>query len=225
MTSHTLDDLLADGVRGRYVLVRSDLNVPLDGATVTDDGRVRASLPVITKLTEAGAKVIVMAHLGRPKGQVDSKYSIAPAAHRLNELSDFEVSVATDVVGDSARESAAALTEGSVLVLENVRFDARETSKVDAEREEFAKALTLLTGDNGAYVNDAFGAVHRKHASVFDIAALLPSYQGDLVATEIKVLKTLTEARSVPTLSFWAVQRFRTSLRSLTTCLAKQISC
>ncbi|PRB72245.1 phosphoglycerate kinase [Arthrobacter sp. MYb213] len=198
MTSHTLDDLLADGVRGRYVLVRSDLNVPLDGATVTDDGRVRASLPVITKLTEAGAKVIVMAHLGRPKGQVDSKYSIAPAAHRLNELSDFEVSVATDVVGDSARESAAALTEGSVLVLENVRFDARETSKVDAEREEFAKALTLLTGENGAYVNDAFGAVHRKHASVFDIAALLPSYQGDLVATEIKVLKTLTEAPKRP---------------------------
>ncbi|WP_404285475.1 phosphoglycerate kinase [Glutamicibacter arilaitensis] len=198
MSSHTLDELLADGVRGRYILVRSDLNVPLDGATVTDDGRVRASLPVITKLTEAGAKVIVMAHLGRPKGQVDSKYSIEPAAHRLNELADFDVTVATDVVGDSARESAAALAEGSVLVLENVRFDARETSKVDAEREEFAKALAALTGDNGVYVNDAFGAVHRKHASVFDIAALLPSYQGDLVATEIKVLKTLTEAPKRP---------------------------
>ncbi|MGP5663548.1 phosphoglycerate kinase [Glutamicibacter arilaitensis] len=199
MSSHTIDELIADdGVRGRYVLVRSDLNVPLDGATVTDDGRVRASLPVISKLAEAGAKVIVMAHLGRPKGQVDAKYSIAPAAHRLNELADFEVTTAEDVVGDSARQGAANLAEGSVLVLENVRFDARETSKVDAEREEFAKELAALTGENGAYVNDAFGAVHRKHASVYDIAGLLPSYQGDLVATEVKVLKTLTEAPKRP---------------------------
>ncbi|MGO3527319.1 phosphoglycerate kinase [Glutamicibacter arilaitensis] len=199
MSSHTIDELIADdGVRGRYVLVRSDLNVPLDGATVTDDGRVRASLPVISKLAEAGAKVIVMAHLGRPKGQVDAKYSIAPAASRLNELADFEVTTAEDVVGDSARQGAANLAEGSVLVLENVRFDARETSKVDAEREEFAKELAALTGENGAYVNDAFGAVHRKHASVYDIAGLLPSYQGDLVATEVKVLKTLTEAPKRP---------------------------
>lgn len=199
MSSHTIDELIADdGVRGRYVLVRSDLNVPLDGATVTDDGRVRASLPVISKLAEAGAKVIVMAHLGRPKGQVDAKYSIAPAANRLNELADFEVTTAEDVVGDSARQAAANLTEGNVLVLENVRFDARETSKVDAEREEFAKELAALTGENGAYVNDAFGAVHRKHASVYDIAGLLPSYQGDLVATEVKVLKTLTEAPKRP---------------------------
>ncbi|WP_417364144.1 phosphoglycerate kinase [Glutamicibacter arilaitensis] len=199
MSSHTIDELIADdGVRGRYVLVRSDLNVPLDGATVTDDGRVRASLPVISKLAEAGAKVIVMAHLGRPKGQVDAKYSIAPAANRLNELADFEVTTAEDVVGDSARQAAANLAEGNVLVLENVRFDARETSKVDAEREEFAKELAALTGENGAYVNDAFGAVHRKHASVYDIAGLLPSYQGDLVATEVKVLKTLTEAPKRP---------------------------
>ncbi|GGL76524.1 phosphoglycerate kinase [Glutamicibacter protophormiae] len=199
MTSHTLDDLLADnGVRGRYVLVRSDLNVPLDGATVTDDGRVRASLPVISKLADAGAKVIVMAHLGRPKGQFDPKYSIAPAANRLDELADFDVTVASDVVGPSAREAAAGLAEGSVLVLENVRFDARETSKVDAERVELSKELASLTGENGAYVNDAFGAVHRKHASVYDIAALLPSYQGDLVATEVQVLKTLTEAPKRP---------------------------
>lgn len=199
MSSHTIDELIADdGVRGRYVLVRSDLNVPLDGATVTDDGRVRASLPVISKLAEAGAKVIVMAHLGRPKGQVDAKYSIAPAANRLNELADFDVTTAEDVVGDSARQAAANLAEGNVLVLENVRFDARETSKVDAEREEFAKELAALTGENGAYVNDAFGAVHRKHASVYDIAGLLPSYQGDLVATEVKVLKTLTEAPKRP---------------------------
>ncbi|GAA0198259.1 phosphoglycerate kinase [Glutamicibacter creatinolyticus] len=198
MSAHTLDELLADGVRGRHVLVRSDLNVPLDGTTVTDDGRVRASLPVLTKLTEAGAKVIVMAHLGRPKGTVDPKYSIAPAAHRLNELSDFEVIVAEDVVGPSAQQSAVALAEGQVLVLENVRFDARETSKDDAERGQFARELAELTGQNGAYVNDAFGAVHRKHASVYDIASLLPSYQGDLVATEVKVLKTLTEAPKRP---------------------------
>ena len=199
MSSHTIDELIADnGVRGRYVLVRSDLNVPLDGATVTDDGRVGASLPVIGKLAEAGAKVIVMAHLGRPKGQVDAKYSIAPAANRLDELADFDVAVAEDVVGDSARQLAANLEEGSVLVLENVRFDARETSKDDAQREEFAKELAALTGQNGAYVNDAFGAVHRKHASVYDIASLLPSYQGDLVATEVKVLKTLTEAPKRP---------------------------
>lgn len=199
MSSHTIDELIADnGVRGRYVLVRSDLNVPLDGATVTDDGRVRASLPVISKLAEAGAKVIVMAHLGRPKGKVDAKYSIAPAANRLNELADFDVIVAEDVVGDSARQAAANLEEGSVLVLENVRFDARETSKDDAQRAEFAKELAALTGENGAYVNDAFGAVHRKHASVYDIASLLPSYQGDLVATEVKVLKTLTEAPKRP---------------------------
>lgn len=198
MSAHTLDELLADGVRGRHVLVRSDLNVPLDGTTVTDDGRVRASLPVLTKLTEAGAKVIVMAHLGRPKGTVDPKYSIAPAAHRLNALSDFEVIVAEDVVGPSAQQSAAALAEGQVLVLENVRFDARETAKDDAERGQFARELAELTGQNGAYVNDAFGAVHRKHASVYDIASLLPSYQGDLVATEVKVLKTLTEAPKRP---------------------------
>lgn len=201
MTSHTLDELLADGVLGRRVLVRSDLNVPLDGVTVTDDGRVRASIPVVQKLAEAGARVIVMAHLGRPKGEPDAKYSIAPAATKLSELSELSglnVSVATDVVGESAKALAANLADGSVLVLENVRFDARETSKDAAARAEFAAELAALTGENGAYVNDAFGAVHRKHASVFDIAALLPAYQGDLVATEVKVLKTLTEAPKRP---------------------------
>ncbi len=198
MTSHTLDELLADGVLGRRVLVRSDLNVPLDGVTVTDDGRVRASIPVVQKLAEAGARVIVMAHLGRPKGEPDAKYSIAPAATKLSELSGLNVSVATDVVGESAKALAANLADGSVLVLENVRFDARETSKDAAARAEFAAELAALTGENGAYVNDAFGAVHRKHASVFDIASLLPAYQGDLVATEVKVLKTLTEAPKRP---------------------------
>ena len=198
MTSNTLDDLLADGVRGRHVLVRSDLNVPLNGSTVTDDGRVRASLPVLAKLSEAGARVLVMAHLGRPKGAPDSKYSIRPAADRLAELADFDVEVAQDVVGSSARELAAGLQDGTVLILENVRFDPRETSKNDDERASFARELADLTGPQGAYVDDAFGAVHRKHASVVDIAQLLPAYQGDLVRTEMEVLRRLTEAPQRP---------------------------
>lgn len=198
MTSHTLDDLLADGVRGRHVLVRSDLNVPLDGSTVTDDGRIRASLPVLSKLSDAGARVIVMAHLGRPKGAPEPKYSIRPAADRLSELADFDVIVAEDVVGDSARKLASGLADGEVLVLENVRFDARETSKDDSERAAFAAELAALTADHGAYVDDAFGAVHRKHASVVDIAAVLPAYQGDLVHTEVEVLHQLTEAPKRP---------------------------
>lgn len=198
MTSNTLDDLLADGVRGRHVLVRSDLNVPLDGSTVTDDGRVRASLPVLAKLSEAGARVLVMAHLGRPKGTPEQKYSIRPAADRLAELADFDVEVAQDVVGSSARELAAQLQDGQALILENVRFDPRETSKDDEERSSFARELADLTGANGAYVDDAFGAVHRKHASVVDIAKLLPAYQGDLVRTEMEVLRQLTEAPKRP---------------------------
>ena len=184
----SLDELISEGVSGRRVLVRSDLNVPLDGTTVTDDGRVRASLPVLTKLTEAGARVIVMAHLGRPKGQVDPKYSIAPAAQKLDELADAPVKVATDVVGQDAQAKAEALGDGEILVLENVRYDPRETSKDDNERREFATELAALTGTNGAYVDDAFGAVHRKHASVFDIAQELPGYLGDLVKTEVDVL-------------------------------------
>lgn len=187
--ARALEELLSEGVEGRYVLVRSDLNVPLDGNTVTDDGRVKASLPVLTKLAEAGARVIVTAHLGRPKGQVDPQFSIAPAAKRLAELADFSVVTATDVVGEDAQAKAAALQNGEVLVVENVRYDARETSKDDAERGEFADELVALTGENGAYVNDAFGAVHRKHASVYDVAKCLPAYLGDLVKTEVDVLK------------------------------------
>ncbi|MBG6083480.1 phosphoglycerate kinase [Zhihengliuella flava] len=198
MTSHTLNDLLADGVRGRHVLVRSDLNVPLDGSTVTDDGRIRASLPVLSQLTEAGAKVIVMAHLGRPKGQVDPQFSIKPAGQRLADLADFPVTVAQDVAGPDAQRLASDLAEGELLLVENVRFDARETSKDEAERLTFARELVALTGEQGAYVNDAFGAVHRRHASVFDVAGLLPAYQGDLVHTEVEVLKTLTEAPKRP---------------------------
>ncbi|MDQ4489589.1 phosphoglycerate kinase [Sinomonas sp. ASV486] len=201
MTARTLDDLLADGVRGRHVLVRSDLNVPLDGFTVTDDGRVRASLPVIQKLAQAGARVLVMAHLGRPKGAPDPKYSIKPAADRLRELAQAEgttVQLAEDTVGESARTLAAGLQDGQVLVLENVRFDPRETSKDDGERVAFARELAALTGADGAYVDDAFGAVHRKHASVFDIAQILPAYLGELVRIEVEVLERLTDHAERP---------------------------
>ncbi|MGO4235955.1 phosphoglycerate kinase [Pseudarthrobacter sp. YAF2] len=192
MTSHTLNELIAEGVRGRYILVRSDLNVPLDGSTVTDDGRIKASLPVLSKLTDAGARVLVTAHLGRPKGAPEDKYSLRPAVDRLAELADFKVTLAADTVGDAAKRDAASLQDGEALVLENVRFDSRETSKDDAERGTFADELVALTGDNGAYVDDAFGAVHRKHASVYDVATRLPSYQGDLVHTEVEVLRKLT---------------------------------
>lgn len=185
----TLAELIDGGVAGRRVLVRSDLNVPLKDGVVTDDGRVRASLPVLKKLTDAGARVIVTAHLGRPKGQVDPQYSIKPAAERLAELADFPVIIATDLVGEDAKAKAEALKDGELLVVENVRYDARETSKDDAERAEFAAELAALTGEDGAYVNDAFGAVHRKHASVYDIAKELPAYLGDLVKTEVDVLQ------------------------------------
>ncbi|WP_043445176.1 phosphoglycerate kinase [Arthrobacter sp. L77] len=197
MAYASLDDLLAEGVRGRRVLVRSDLNVPLEGEapdlSVTDDGRVRASLPVLRKLSEAGAAVIVMAHLGRPKGAPEQKYSLKPAADVLRDLADFPVTLAPDTTGEGARRAAAALSEGEVLLLENVRFDARETSKDDAERAALARELADLAGPDGAYVDDAFGAVHRRHASVYDIAALLPSYQGDLVKAELVVLEKLTK--------------------------------
>ncbi|GAA1348722.1 phosphoglycerate kinase [Falsarthrobacter nasiphocae] len=198
MSPRTLDQLIASDVTGRTVLVRSDLNVPLKDGAVTDDGRIRASIPVITKLSEAGARVVVMAHLGRPKGEPDPAYSLKPAADRLGELSGLTVTLAEDVSGESAREAAKALKDGEVLVLENVRFDARETSKEDAERGELAEELAALTGENGAYVDDAFGAVHRKHASVYDIASKLPAYVGDLVATELEVLTKLTDKPESP---------------------------
>ncbi|ALE92073.1 phosphoglycerate kinase [Arthrobacter alpinus] len=193
MTLHTLSELIDEGVRGRYVLIRSDLNVPLDGSHVTDDGRIRASLPGIKELADAGAKVLLSAHLGRPKGTPEAKYSLAPAVARLAELApELNVTLAADTTGPAAQAAAATLADGSVLVLENVRFDARETSKDDGERAAFAAELASLTGEHGAYVDDAFGAVHRKHASVYDIAKLLPSYQGDLVRTELEVLRKLT---------------------------------
>jgi phosphoglycerate kinase len=195
----TVDDLVRVGVRGRRILVRSDLNVPLayDGERprVTDDGRVRASLPVLTKLLDHGARVIVAAHLGRPKGEPDPRYSLSPVADRLAALLGRPVDFALDTIGESARLLASDLDDGDLLLLENVRFNAEETSKHKAERQSFARCLALLTGgedEGGAYVDDAFGAVHRKHASVYDVAKLLPHYCGDLVRDEVGVLRQLT---------------------------------
>jgi phosphoglycerate kinase len=191
----TVDDLIKHGVAGRRVLVRSDLNVPLKDGAVADDGRIRASLPVLTKLLDHGARVIVAAHLGRPKGAPDPAYTLSPVADRLAQLLGRPVEFALDTVGESARLLADGLQDGQLLLLENVRFNAGETSKDDAERAEFARCLALLTGgedDGGAFVEDAFGAVHRKHASVYDVATLLPHYTGDLVRDELEVLQRLT---------------------------------
>ena len=184
-TIDTLGDL-----RGKRVLVRSDFNVPLKDGAITDDGRIRAALPTLKTLADAGAKVVVLAHLGRPKGKVDPAFSLAPVAVRLAELSGLKVTLASDTVGDSARQTVASLGEGEVALLENVRFDARETSKVDAEREELAREYAKL-GD--AFVSDGFGVVHRKQASVYDIAKLVPSAAGLLVLKEIESLSKVTE--------------------------------
>ncbi|MEU5364444.1 phosphoglycerate kinase [Streptomyces sp. NPDC005925] len=186
----TIDELLAEGVAGRRVFVRADLNVPLDGTTITDDGRIRAVLPTVRALAEAGARVVVASHLGRPKGTPDAAFSLAPAAARLGELLAADVAFATDTVGESAGSTVAGLADGRVAVLENLRFNAGETSKDDAERGAFADRLAALAD---VYVGDGFGAVHRKHASVFDLPARLPHYAGHLIATEVGVLKKLTE--------------------------------
>ncbi|WP_062213673.1 phosphoglycerate kinase [Demequina oxidasica] len=170
---------------GKRVLVRSDLNVPLDGTTITDDGRVRASVPTIKRLLDAGAAVIVMAHLGRPGGTPDAKFSLAPAAARLSELLEQPVTLADDLVGQSAAATVSAAKSGDVVMLENVRFDARETSKVDAEREELAAELAKFAD---AFVSDGFGVVHRKQASVYDLAKVLPAAAGTLVQNEVESL-------------------------------------
>jgi phosphoglycerate kinase len=192
MTVKNLDDLLGEGVQGRYVLVRSDLNVPLDGSRITDDGRVRAALPTIKKLADAGAKVVVTAHLGRPKGEPDPKYTLAPVAARLSELLGAEVALAGDLVGESAKALTAGLAGGRVILLENVRFDARETSKDAVDRSELAAELGALV-PGGAFVSDGFGVVHRKQASVYEVASVLPAYAGGLVLAELDVLKKLTD--------------------------------
>ncbi len=183
----TIDDL---DVAGRRVLVRADLNVPLEDGAITDDGRIRASLPTIEALRSRGAKVIVCAHLGRPKGEVKPEFSLAPVAARLGELLGTDVTAASDVVGDSAREAVDGLEDGGVALLENLRFEPGETSKDDAERAAFADRLAALAD---LYVGDGFGAVHRKHASVYDVPQRLPHAAGGLIVAEVEVLKRLTE--------------------------------
>ena len=181
-------------VAGRVVLLRADLNVPLDGTTITDDGRIRASLPTISKLRERGGRVLITAHLGRPKGDSYAERaaggpSLGPVAARLSELLGQPVPLASDVAGESARSTAAGLTDGDVALLENIRFEPAETSKDDATRAELAAKLAALAE---AYVGDGFGALHRKHASVYDVPALLPRAAGDLVQAEVAVLEKLT---------------------------------
>ena len=176
-------------LRGKRVLVRSDLNVPLDGSTITDDGRIRASVPTIQKLSQAGARVVVTAHLGRPKGAPEDRYSLAPVAERLADLLGRPVAFATDTVGPSASQVVSGLGNGDVALLENVRFNEGETSKDDAVRSAFADSLANLAD---AFVSDGFGVVHRKQASVYDVALRLPSAMGALVQTEIDVLRRLT---------------------------------
>ena len=173
-------------VSGKRVLVRSDLNVPLDGETITDDGRIRASVPQIRALLDAGADVVVCAHLGRPKGAPDPKYSLRPVAARLGELLDREVEFVEEPDGTP---------KTGLALLENVRFHPGETSKDDAERGAYADVLAGLAD---AYVDDAFGAVHRKHASVFDVAQRLPHAAGQLVERELEVLRHLTESPQRP---------------------------
>jgi len=189
----SIDDL--GDLRGKRVLVRSDLNVPLDGDRISDDGRIRASLPTIRALTDKGARVVVTAHLGRPKGEPDPAYSLAPVARRLGELLEADVAFASDTVGDSARSTVDGLQDGQVALLENVRFNAGETSKDDAERQAFAERLAALAD---AFVSDGFGVVHRKQASVYDVAKLLPHAMGGLVSAEIEVLRRLTEDPASP---------------------------
>ncbi|AWB92186.1 phosphoglycerate kinase [Aeromicrobium chenweiae] len=189
----TVSDL--GDLRGKRVLVRSDLNVPLDGTTITDDGRVRASVPTIKSLADAGARVLVTAHLGRPKGTPDAAYSLAPVADRLSELLGAPVQFAADTVGPEAQRVAAELQDGQVAVLENVRFNAGETSKDDAERGAFADELAALAD---VFVSDGFGVVHRKQASVYDVATRLPAAVGGLVEAEVTVLKRLTESPERP---------------------------
>ena len=177
-------------VQGKRVLVRSDLNVPLDGTEITDDGRIRASVPTITELSDAGARVVVTAHLGRPDGSPDPAYSLEPVAARLSELLGRPVAFATDTVGPSATETVAGLGDGEIAVLENVRFNDGETSKDDDVRGSFADQLAQLAD---AFVSDGFGVVHRTQASVYDVALRLPSAMGGLVASEVDVLRRLTE--------------------------------
>ena len=198
MSIPTLQDLLAQGVSGRGVLVRSDLNVPLDDGVITDPGRIIASVPTLKALVDGGAKVVVTAHLGRPKGEPELTLSLAPVAAALGEHLGQDVQLADDVVGRDARARAERLADGDVLLLENIRFDPRETSKDDGERMALAHELAELVGPTGAFVSDGFGVIHRKQASVYDVATLLPHYAGKLVAEELSVLERLTSSTRRP---------------------------
>ncbi|KXU18147.1 phosphoglycerate kinase [Corynebacterium sp. HMSC06D04] len=199
MAFKTLDDLIAEGVESRHVLVRSDFNVPLDEeGNITDSGRITASLPTIKALVEGGAKVILSAHLGRPKGEVNEKYSLAPVAEALSEALGQYVALAGDVTGEDAHERANGLNDGDVMLIENVRFDARETSKDEAERGAFADELAALAADNGAFVSDGFGVVHRAQASVYDVAKRLPAFAGKLVQKEVETLAAVAEKPEHP---------------------------
>ena len=193
MTLRTIDSL--GSLAGRTVIVRCDLNVPLTGAQITDDGRIRASLPTLNLLIHAGARVVVVSHLGRPQGAPDAKYSLAPVAQRLSELLGKAVTFASDTVGSSAAEAVDGLADGEVALLENLRFNAGETAKSPDERREFARKLAAF-GD--AFVSDGFGVVHRKQASVYELAELLPSAAGTLIVTELDVLDRLTESPTRP---------------------------
>jgi phosphoglycerate kinase len=201
-----LADLLAAGVRGKVVIVRSDLNVPLDGVRVTDDGRIRASLPTIQALANAGARVVVCSHLGRPKGAFEAKYSLAPVAERMSSLLGWPVPLAdfdpdAGIVGPAAAELVAGLDDSDVVLLENLRFDPGETSKEAGLRGAFGDRLASLASlgsSPGAYVDDAFGAVHRAHASVVELPGRLPHYAGGLVLRELEVLRRLTEQPAKP---------------------------
>ena len=193
MALRTLDSL--GSLAGKRVIVRADLNVPLKDGVITDDGRVRATLPTLNALINQGARVVVTSHLGRPDGAPDAKYSLAPVAQRLSELLGKPVAFARDTVGESAREAVAALEDGDVAVIENLRFNPGETSKDDATRRAFAEQLAEL-GD--ALVSDGFGVVHRKQASVYDLAQILPSAAGLLIEKELDVLDRLTEKPERP---------------------------
>ncbi|MET0673259.1 MAG: phosphoglycerate kinase [Microbacterium pygmaeum] len=193
MALRTLESL--GSLAGKRVIVRCDLNVPLKDGQITDDGRVRASLPTLNALIQQGARVVVCSHLGRPDGAPDPKYSLAPVAQRLSELLGTPVAFARDTVGESAVEAVASLEDGDVAVIENLRFNPGETSKDDAERAAFAAQLAEL-GD--VLVSDGFGVVHRKQASVYDLAEILPSAAGLLIEAELDVLDRLTEKPERP---------------------------
>ncbi|WP_169078326.1 phosphoglycerate kinase [Microcella alkalica] len=193
MSLRTIDSL--GELAGKRVILRCDLNVPLKDGVITDDGRIRASLPTINALLHRGAKVVVISHLGRPEGAPEATYSLAPAAQRLSELLGAPVALADDTVGEGAERTVDGLENGSVAVLENLRFNAGETSKSDDERRAFAERLARF-GD--VMVSDGFGVVHRKQASVYELAQLLPSAAGSLIANETDVLDRLTERPERP---------------------------